>query len=228
MKILAVDTSTSVAAVALSDDHKLIAEQIENTKMTHSAKLMTMVDQILHVAEIDIADVDVFAVATGPGSFTGLRIGIAAVKGLAAVHQKQIAAISTLENLANNFLYCTKLVCPLLDARNRQVYAAAYDTQSGIPVETIEIASYPIENFIKRVKAEAQDVLFLGNAAYLYEDLIKEKLGNRAVFAPESALEQRASTLCSIARRYAKENKLHSYAEVIPTYYKASQPEREE
>jgi tRNA threonylcarbamoyladenosine biosynthesis protein TsaB len=228
LNILALDTSAAVATVALSCGHKLLVEETQNTGLTHSQTLMPMVDRVLQRAKMPLAEVDVFAVAVGPGSFTGLRIGVTAIKGLAAVHQKPVAAIPTLEAMAYNFLYSTRLVCPVLDARNRLIYGAAYDTKKGTAREEIKIASYYIDDFLTQLKDKNIDVLFLGDGAYLHEEIIRKVLGDRAAFAPVGLLEQRASLLCAAAMEYIRADRLLSYGSVIPNYYKKSQPEREE
>ena len=127
MYILAIDSATPVAGVALIHDKKLIREDFVNFKKTHSETLMPMADKVLHDCEIEIKDLAAIAVTIGPGSFTGLRIGLAAAKGLSLASAKPLIGISTLDVLAHNLAYTNGLVCPLLDARKQEVYTAFYD-----------------------------------------------------------------------------------------------------
>ena len=124
MNILAVDTSANVAAAALVSGGKLLAESMLNNKTTHSEKLMPMIDFVLKNSGMDITDIDLFAVANGPGSFTGLRIGVSTVKGLAHAVNKPIVGISTLAGLAYNLFETDGLISPIMDARRSQVYNA--------------------------------------------------------------------------------------------------------
>src|SRR5512142_2291842 len=126
MKVLGIDTSTMMGAVGIVDGEELIAELRTNVSVTHSERLMLHVDGLLKSARLTLSDIDGFAVTVGPGSFTGLRIGLAAVKGLAYGTRKPVAGVSTLDVLADNLPYCKYQVCPVLDARKKMVYAAIY------------------------------------------------------------------------------------------------------
>jgi len=126
LRVLAIDTSSVVATVAIMDDEKLIGEYVLNHKQTHSQKIMPMIEELLASSELRIQDIDVFAVASGPGSFTGLRIGAATMKGLAHAMNKPIIGVSTLDGLAFNLPYCNYIISPIMDAKNEQVYNALY------------------------------------------------------------------------------------------------------
>jgi len=131
MKILAVDTSATVASVAITDGERLAAEMILNHKKTHSETLMPMIDTLFQSSEMKISDIDLFAVSNGPGSFTGLRIGVAAVKALAHACNKPVVGVSTLEAMAYNLPYADGLIAPIMDARRNQVYTALYKYENS-------------------------------------------------------------------------------------------------
>ena len=132
MKILAIDTSSAVASAAILEDGKLIAEYILNNKKTHSQKIMPMIDEIIKDSDLTINDIDVFAAAYGPGSFTGLRIGVATAKALAHAVNKPLVEVSTLEGIAYNAVYSDLLLCPIMDARRNQVYNAVYKSEGAL------------------------------------------------------------------------------------------------
>ena len=132
MKILSVDTSATAASVALSEEGKLIGETFINTSLTHSQTLIPMVEQLLNNTKTEISDIDAIAVNAGPGSFTGVRIGVAAVKGLAFANNIPCVSVSTLESMAYNFLSTDCIVCAVMDARCSQVYNALFEIKNGV------------------------------------------------------------------------------------------------
>jgi tRNA threonylcarbamoyladenosine biosynthesis protein TsaB len=146
--ILAVDSATPVAGVALLNEDKLIREDFVNYKKTHSETLMPMIDKVLSDCDCSMQDVTALAVTTGPGSFTGLRIGLAAVKGLSLACGKPIIGISTLDVIAANIISSNALVCPLLDARKQEVYTAIYDASGLTPIRLTEETACSPQEFI--------------------------------------------------------------------------------
>jgi tRNA threonylcarbamoyladenosine biosynthesis protein TsaB len=126
MRILAVDTSSNVASAAIVDDNKLVCECVLNNKLTHSQTLMPMIDEVFKKSELAPQDIDMFAVSSGPGSFTGLRIGVTTIKGLAHATDKPVCGVNTLEALAYNLPFCPYIIAPIMDARREQVYNAFY------------------------------------------------------------------------------------------------------
>lgn len=226
MNILAVDTSANVASVALLCSGKLMGEGMLNNKKTHSEKLMPMIDTILKDSDTDITDIDLFAVANGPGSFTGLRIGVSTVKGLAHAVNKPIVGISTLEGLAFNLFDTGGLISPIMDARRSQVYNAAYRWENGVFKEVIPPRAIALEDCINDFKNEKK-VYFLGDGAAVHKDKIYGQMGERAVFVPANSINQRASSLAVLAEKKAMEGKTDDYISLMPFYLRKPQAERE-
>ena len=148
MKILSVDTSSNVASVAITDDEKLICEITVNTKKTHSQTIMPMIDSALKQSELEISDIDLIASANGPGSFTGLRIGVSAVKGLAHAAKIPVVGVSILEAMAYNLPFCEYVISPIMDARRQQVYNAVYEWKNQ---ERCRLMSL-LKNFLHQTK----------------------------------------------------------------------------
>lgn len=226
MKILAVDTSANVAATALVCDGKLLAESMINNKKTHSEKLMPMIDNVLKNSDTDIQDIDLLAVANGPGSFTGLRIGVSTVKGLAHAINKPIVGISTLECLAYNLFDVGGVIAPIMDARRSQVYNAVYKWEKGEFKEVIPPRAVSLETCLNDLENE-EKVYFLGDGVPVYKAVIKEKIGGKAIFVPENNLNQRASSMALLAEKKAAEGKTEDYKELMPFYLRKPQAERE-
>jgi len=150
MNILAIDTSTSLASIAVAVDEQIVAESLLNTNRTLSARLVPEIERLLTTAGLAIADIDLFASSIGPGSFTGVRGGVATIQGLALAIGKPCAGFSSLAMLAMNFSLSTTLVCPMLDARKSELYAALYDCSSPLPAPST-IASHPPLRFLTRL-----------------------------------------------------------------------------
>ena len=226
MKILAMDTSSDVASVAVTEDNRLLGEYtMNNKKKTHSQKLMVMIDVLLKDIEVDISEIDLFAVSHGPGSFTGLRIGVATAKALAHACQKPIIGISTLEALAYNLPFCEHIIVPVMDAGKNRVYAASYIWDEGF--RTLgEPEAMTIEECVESC-GELLETVFVGDGAAVHMEYIKEQLGEQAFFAPANSLEQRASSVAWAAYEKYKNGEASSYTEVNPVYLKKSQAERE-
>lgn len=215
MKILGIDTATSVASVALMDDDKLIGLMTINDKKTHSQKLMVLVETLLSQTEHTFDDIDCIAVASGPGSFTGLRIGVTTAKALAHGAQKAVVEISSLESLAYNIQ--SDHVCALMDARRDSVFAGIYGKN---PMADTQIH---IDELIKHCEA-FDKIWFVGDGATKHHDLIKSQLKDKAMFAPKHLNISSAGSLCELA--LLSENK-KKYDDVHVTYLRLSQAERE-
>lgn len=225
MNILAVDTSANTAAVSVVADQKLLAEEIVNYKKTHSETIMPMIDAALKNCGLDISDIDIFAVANGPGSFTGLRIGVSTVKGIAHALDKPIVELSTLEGMAYNLFMCPDIICPIMDARRQQVYNGVYTWEEGEFLTLTQPRALSIEECVEDVKKYKKRVIFLGDGVPVHIEYIKEQLGDMAVFAPASSNAQRASSLASLAAERLDSKK--SCYEVTPFYLRKPQAERE-
>jgi len=223
MLILAADTTGSVLSVALSEDKKLIAEHYLNRGRTHSEGFMPMVDALLRSASVDLSAVDLYACVTGPGSFTGIRIGVSAVKAFAQEGDKPCIAVNTLDSLACNGSNFIGVVCPLLDARRGEVYNALYQNDGGLQRLT-GYRALPLREVLAEIGS--QRALFLGDGAAAYRDLIEETMGQNAVFAAENFLLQRASSACIIAYDAAKRGDTVSAYALEPCYIRKPQAVR--
>ncbi len=227
MKILAVDTSSIVATAAIIDDHKLICEYILNNKKTHSQKIMPIINEILQSSELGINDIDLFAAANGPGSFTGLRIGVATIKGLAHATQKPVVGVSTLEGLAYNIPFSPHALYPIMDARREQVYNAVYKWESGNLVSIEGPRAISIDALIEEIREKNEMVVFNGDGVNPFMDILKSKLRDLCMFAPLSYRMQRASSIAELALIKAQHGETESYETFAPFYLRKSQAERE-
>lgn len=230
MLVLAVDSATPVAGVALVDEEKVIREEFVNYKKTHSETLMPMIDKVLSDSECCLDDITAIAVTTGPGSFTGLRIGMAAVKGLCLASGKPLAGISTLEALAHNIIGSDALVCPLLDARKQEVYCSFYDVSAGLPVSLTDMNACSPQEFVKTALDIAQDngknkLMLLGDGYYPYKDYYQEAFGNRLIPVPGHLMLPRASAVGNLAVTKVKKEDFEDVFKLRPVYIRLSEAE---
>lgn len=227
MRLLAIDTSSAVASAAILEDNKLVAEYILNNKKTHSQKIMPMVEELMRDSELEVSDIDIFAAAYGPGSFTGLRIGVATAKALAHAVKKPMVEVSTLEGIAYNALYSSCLLCPIMDARRSQVYNAVYRNDGEVLKEVVAPRAISLEECVNELKLQNEKVLFMGDGVAVHMETIKEMMGEQAMFAKPPFLNQRASSIAQIAYAKAQKGSVVSYLEFAPFYLRKSQAERE-
>lgn len=227
MKILAVDSSGLVASVAIVEDDILIAEYTVNYKKTHSQTLLPMLDEIVKMTETALDSVDAIAVAKGPGSFTGLRIGSATVKGLGLALQKPIIGVPTVEGLAMNLYGLEALICPLMDARRNQVYTGIYRFQREQLQVVKEQLAVGIEEIIEALNLIGQKVVFLGDGVNVYRDIIEQKLMVPHSFAPAHVNKQRAAAIAVRALDYWRQGNYGPADVFEPEYLRLSQAERE-
>lgn len=227
MKILGLDSSGIVASVAVVEDDILVAEYTVNYKKTHSQTLLPMLDEIAKMTELDLNTIDAIAVAAGPGSFTGLRIGSATAKGLGLALKKPLVAVPTVEGLAYNLYDTQGLICPIMDARRKQVYTGIYRFEDHRLVTVEDQMAVPMEEMITKLNAYQQPVTFLGDGVSVFKDLIAEKLTVPYTFAPAHVNKQRAAAVAALGLVYYKEGKIQTAMEHIPDYLRVSQAERE-
>lgn len=227
MKILAFDSSGLVASVAILEEEQLIAEYTLNYKKTHSQTLLPILDEIVKMTELDLNEIDAIAVAAGPGSFTGLRIGSATVKGLGLALNKPIVSVPTLEGIAYNLYGTDALICPMMDARRKQVYTGLYEFNGKKFQIIADQTACPVEEILDRCNEFGRKVIFLGDGVPVYQDMIKDKIQVEYDFAPAHMNRQRAGALGMRAFDYIREEKLESAAEHAPVYLRKSQAERE-
>lgn len=224
MKILGIDTSSNASSVAVIEDNKLICEYTVNTKTTHSQKLMPMIENMLSMSEVNIKDIDAIAICIGPGSFTGLRIGMATAKAIAHVNNLPIIGVNSLEILASNMNLCDKKICSILDAQRNQVYTGKYKFENDRVVEIQPIDVIEIEKLLEEILNDNEDWIMVGEAVYKYEEKIKE-IKNIKIPAPSNNVTK-ASSLCSVAiRKYNENVDVHNCYNINPMYIRKSQAE---
>lgn len=228
MYILAIDSATPVAGVALMKNEKLVAEEFANIGLTHSETLMPMVDRILKNGGIAVHDLDVIAVTIGPGSFTGLRIGLAAAKGLALAAGKPLIGVSTLEVLAHSLSYSPMLAGTLLDARKGEVYAACFDVSQAFPqLLGAETACSPPDFCIMAdhwlQQTGKPGILLSGDGFITYRDQFQNYWGNKLKVLPPHQMLPRAAALGSLALVKACGKEYSDPLTLRPTYIRLSE-----
>jgi tRNA threonylcarbamoyladenosine biosynthesis protein TsaB len=222
MKILAVDTATTSCSVAIVDKTSLLSEFTLNRDQTHSKHLMDIIKAVLEMSGLNLFDLDGFAVTIGPGSFTGLRIGISTIKGLAVASEKPVVGVSSLESLALQVSCSCDLICPILDARKGEVYFSRYRFLNGqLKKQTRERVATPD----KAVDDLNESCLFVGNGALLYKEMIMEKMGKFASFAPMTQNTIKASTLAYLSMAKFENNDTDDVEKVLPYYIRKSDAE---
>ena len=227
MRILAIDSSGLVATVALLEDEQVLAEYSVNYKKTHSQTLVPMLEEIRQMTDLDLQTVDAIAIAKGPGSFTGLRIGSATAKGLGLALEKPLIPVGTLEGLAYNAWGYPNLVCPIMDARREQVYTGIYRFADGT-LETIkEQCALAVEELLAILNEMDEKVLFLGDGCPVYKDTISSGIRIPFEFAPAHMNRQRAASLGALAMEYYRKGITETADEHRPDYLRKSQAERE-
>ncbi|WP_216697678.1 tRNA (adenosine(37)-N6)-threonylcarbamoyltransferase complex dimerization subunit type 1 TsaB [Anaerostipes faecalis] len=227
MKLLVLDSSGLVASVALIEDDRLIAEYTTGNKLTHSQTLLPMLDEVIHRTLFDIEDIDAIAVAMGPGSFTGLRIGAATAKGLGLALNKPIVPVPTVDGLAYQLFGSSSIICPMMDARRKQVYTGFYRFHGAEMSVLKEQCAQSVEDTLSQLKEYGEPVIFLGDGVPVYENEIKDAMGNLAIFAPVHANRQRAGAVGALAKVYFDKGIYQSADEFAPEYLRKSQAERE-
>lgn len=231
MKILGMDSSGLVASVAIAEDGVLLAEYTTDYKKTHSQTLLPMLDELRNMIELDMNTVDAIAIAAGPGSFTGLRIGAATAKGLGLALDKPLVEVPTLEGLAWNLWGTDRVVCPLMDARRNQVYSAAYEfvaeDEDFVLKEVLPQEARDIVEMLEALNQLGREVIFLGDGVPVYRALIREHCKVAYAFAPAGKNRQRAASVAALGAVYYAQGKTVTAAEHQPEYLRKSQAERE-
>lgn len=227
MNILAIDSSGLVASVAILRDGILAGEYTINYKKTHSQTLLPMLDEVVKMIDFDLNSLDAIAVAAGPGSFTGLRIGSATAKGLGLALKKPLISVSTIEGLAFNLYRVKGLICPIMDARRNQVYTGIYRYEEDELVTVLEPCAIAIDELIEKLQELNEKVIFTGDGMPVFETVLKETLGQKCDFAPPHFARQRAGAIACLGAKYLRAGKLESAEEHKPVYLRLSQAERE-
>lgn len=228
MKVLTVDTATIVATAAVVDENKLICETIVNFQKKHSEKLMPAIDHMLKDAGLTIQDMDAFGIVNGPGSFTGLRIGMATVKGFAQALDKPVIPVSTLEALAYNLPYADGVVCPILDAQRSQVYTALlrFNEEEGMVAE-LEDSVMDVEALIGILENYSDGPIYLlGDGVPRFYETIVEALPGIIKVKPHLSMN-RASSAGTLAVERALKKQWQDYKSVEPVYIRPSYAEEQ-
>jgi tRNA threonylcarbamoyladenosine biosynthesis protein TsaB len=232
MKILGLDSSGLVASVAVVEDEVLLAEYTTDYKKTHSQTLLPMLDELRNMIELDLNSLDAIAISSGPGSFTGLRIGSATAKGLGLALKKPLVEVPTLEGLAWNLCGTDRVVCPLMDARRNQVYTAAYEFirqgESFLMKNLLPQAPVDIRDMTESLNALGREVIFLGDGVPVYLETIREKIEVPFTLAPAGNNRQRAASIASLGAVYFAQGRKVDAAAHQPEYLRKSQAEREQ
>ncbi|MFQ6826505.1 MAG: tRNA (adenosine(37)-N6)-threonylcarbamoyltransferase complex dimerization subunit type 1 TsaB [Faecalimonas sp.] len=239
MRVLAIDSSGLTATVAVVEETQTVAEYTINYKKTHSQTLLPMIDEVVKMTELDLNTIDAIAVAGGPGSFTGLRIGSATAKGLGFALNKPLIHVPTVDGLAYNVYGCEDIICPIMDARRNQVYTGIYTfskkagekegrnlVEPVFQVIKMQMA-VSIEELAERLNRYRRPVVFLGDGVPVYENVLAEKLTVPYSFAPAYMNRQRAAVVGTLGIQYYKSGKFETAEEHRPDYLRVSQAERE-
>ena len=226
MKLLALDSSGLVATVAIVSEEGLLAEYTVNYKKTHSQTLLPMLDEISKMVDLDLEEVDGIAIASGPGSFTGLRIGAATAKGIGLALNIPIVPVPSLEGLAYNIYGTNKLICPMMDARRMEVYTGLYEFKEQCFKIVSQEKAIAVEDIIDEINQIGRQVIFLGDGTAVYKDIIKDKIKVPYEFAPVHLNRQRAGAVAALGLQYFKEGRQESADIFAPEYLRVSQAER--
>lgn len=234
MKILALDSSGLVASVALAEDDNLIAEYTVQYKKTHSQTLLPMLQEICRMVALDLDTVDAIAVAAGPGSFTGLRIGSATAKGLAFAMKKPIVPVPTVDGLAYQMYGARDLVCPIMDARRNQVYTGIYefipdqDGRFSYDMRVIKKqCAVPFDEIAESLNEYDRNVIFLGDGVPVFQERMAQVLRVPYTTAPLHRARQSAAAIAALGSLYYRQGKAVDGAVFTPEYLRLSQAERE-
>lgn len=222
MNILAIDTSSIVATVCIATEEKILAELSLNHKQNHSETIMPMIDTLLNMVDLDIDDIDYFAITNGPGSFTGLRIGVATIKAMAQATGKKIVSISTLEAMAYNIFDKDRHIVPIIDARAERIFTGIYNNGEAI----LKDEATTITELLEFLQDNDIQPIFLGDGAKAYKGIIK-KYYDDSCFAPISMNMPKASSISSLALEYIKNNKVITYKDLDIEYLRKPQAQRE-
>ena len=225
MKVLALETSAKAVSAAVTEDGKVLASGYQDTGLTHSRTLMPIVEHILKNTDLTVQDCDVIAVAAGPGSFTGIRIGVSAAKGLAFAADKPAVGVSTLAAMARNVAWMDGLVVCAMDARRQQVYNALFQAENGRLTRLTPDRAISLEDLAAELKADARPKIIVGDGAHLcYNDLSERGISCR--MAPAHLVMQNAVSVALEAEELAGAGQLLTAQELQPVYLRPAQAQR--
>lgn len=226
MLVLSVDSSYSTATCALIKDDKILAEINLNDKKQHSVILMRLIDSILKEYEIDINDIDAFIISRGPGSFTGLRIGIATLKGLAFASKKPLISVSTLDALAYNSISFQGIICPIMDALRDNIYTCLYKNENNNLTPLIKEQCLNINELVTILKEQTLPIIFVGDGVAKHKEFLQENIPN-SFFAPNHSNFPKASSVGELGIKKINDGVIENIDSINPIYLRKSQAERE-
>ncbi|MED4017610.1 tRNA (adenosine(37)-N6)-threonylcarbamoyltransferase complex dimerization subunit type 1 TsaB [Sutcliffiella cohnii] len=221
MNVLAIDTSTYVLSVALIKDGLVIGEHMTNTKINHSLRAMPAIEKVMEECQMKPKDLHRIVVAHGPGSYTGVRIGVTIAKTLAWSLNIPLVGVSSLKLMAANGRYFSGLICPLMDARRGQVYTGLYEWENENLIEKLEDVNVDLQNWLDQLAALNSEILFIGNDVQLHKEVIIEKLAKRAIFATGAQLNSRPGDLAILGMNEEVLD-LHTF---VPNYTRLAEAE---
>ena len=223
MKVLGVNTSTIFGSVGLVDTDRVLGEYALNIPVTHSERLMTSIDRLLTDTKVPLEEIEGFSVTLGPGSFTGLRIGISAIKGFAFATGRPVAGVSTLEALALNAFNSASTVCPILDARKKETYAALFRAEPSRRLKrlTPDMVISP-RDLVEEIHGP---VVFLGDGVEVYGDFLRRKIGRKASFVPPELNYVHGTVVARMGLKLILKGKTLDLANLVPHYIRRSEAE---
>ena len=226
MKILSLDSATESATCAILDDNRILGEITFNYKKQHSVVLMPMIDELFNNTGMSICDIDGFVASKGPGSFTGLRIGMATIKGLSQGTKKPFVTISTLDSLAYNLAYTSGIICPILDALRDNVYTALYTFDNYELIRTSDYMNISIDELINMLKDKNCNISFIGDGTFKFKERLMRHL-TQISFAPAHLNLAKASSLGELGLKLLSKGIEDDIYGSVPIYLRKPQAERE-
>jgi len=226
-KILAIDTSTVAASVCILDDDRILGEEYTAYKLKHSEKLLPLIKHLLEDVRLGLDDIDYFAVGSGPGSFTGLRIAASTIKAFSHTMNKPIISVSSLNACAKNLKSMNDVICVIFDAQRNDTYFNVFVKESDNLVPVYEDKILNIDDVITNVSSY-EKILFAGDGVFKYKDVIKSKLNDKAFFADDYNMLPKASGVAKVAKGYIQDNiNIFSYDNYLPNYIRPSAAEEQ-
>ncbi|MCD6320616.1 MAG: tRNA (adenosine(37)-N6)-threonylcarbamoyltransferase complex dimerization subunit type 1 TsaB [Candidatus Desulfofervidaceae bacterium] len=222
MKILTIDTSTHLGSVALVIGKELKAQFDLNLPLTHNQRLINSLKVLFDFAGVTLAEIDLFAVVKGPGSFTGVRIGVATAKGMAYALQKPLVGVNGLDVIAHNFPHTSHLICPVIDARKGQVFTAFYQAKNGKIKQISNYSSICPEDLLKGLRRKT---IFAGTGVDVYKEIIKQKMKNRCLFPPPHLHRLHPQIIATLALKEFKKGGKTDPTSLVPFYIRPSDAE---